>query len=83
MWHDNQITALMVALKAISREVDPELLIQRAREQKVALPVSCERVTSPSMGGGIAGKLSFRVEVSRLPELAAAVDRLTGTRRAA
>lgn len=78
MWHKTQNDALLVALRLAERQIDPELLIKRAREQGVKLPVRCEYVSAPSLGGGV--RIAYQVE--DIPAFRSAIDGLMARKAA-
>lgn len=82
MWHRTKTEALRSAGKLVQREVDPELLIKRAKEMGIVLPLVTQMVSAPSLGGTALG---FQVPYDRLGEFREAVDRViaAGSKRAA
>ena len=78
MWHRSPASALASGLRRIDNRLDPEILIKRARDANVILPISRENISSPSLAqrGGQAG-IAFIIVDESLPALRAAVDKLT------
>lgn len=75
-WSKTETEAIRIGLARCDRRVDPELLAARARAAGIKLPITRERVSSPSMSSSPAGAIGYAVAIEDLPKLAALVDRL-------
>lgn len=74
MWHKSKTAALLVGMRTIGRQIDPDELVRRAKDAGLRLPLVAENVSAPSLGSG-AG-LAWQVPATRLAELRDIIDQL-------
>lgn len=83
LWNLTKAGALHSAMKLIDREVDPDLLLKRADEMGIKLPItSAVNVSAASLPGGGIARLAFKVDTLDIYKLRDAIDTIM-TRKAA
>lgn len=73
MWFRNKHDAVVAACRLVQRECDAELLMRKAKEMNIALPITTAHVSAPSLGGTSWG---HQVAYDRLVEFRSAVDQV-------
>lgn len=82
MWFRTRTEAILAALRAIDRKVDPEQLDRQARDLGIKLPVTVASVCAPSLGR--TQTTGWQVAIDDMAAFRVAVDTiLAGGKRAA